>query len=393
MAAPRKLKVMQVGKFYSPYRGGIESHLETLSKALRECVDLKVVVSNSRSVTTTEEVDGVAVTRLAARITAGTSVIAPSLIETIRNSDADIIHIHLPNPWAVVAYLASGSQTPLVVTHHSDIVRQRVLGLLYSPVQEIMMRRCAAVIVSSPNAIEHSRILRRFRSKCRVVPFGLAAEAFEEPNLEAVARIREEYGQPLILTVGRLVYYKGAEYLIRAMKSISGKLLIVGKGPLESSLKELIRTEGLGEKVLLLKDVSADKLKALYHAASVFVLPSVAKSEAFGIVQIEAMAAGCPVVNTDLPSGVPFVSKNGESGLTVPPRDTRILAAAINSLLSDSALRQRYGQGARARAARLFTAAEMTDSTLAVYQTVLRPVGEFAHIAGQYAGAELTFND
>jgi rhamnosyl/mannosyltransferase len=393
MAAPRKLKVLQVGKFYSPYRGGIESHLETLSKALRECVDLKVVVSNCQGVTTNEEVEGVPVTRLAARMSAGTSVIAPSLIQAIGKSDADIIHIHLPNPWAVAAYLVSGSRKPLVVTHHSDIVRQRILGLLYAPVQEIMMRRCAAVIVSSPNVIEHSSVLRRYRSKCRVVPFGLPADAFEEPSLGSVARIREEYGQPLILSVGRLVYYKGGEYLIRAMKRITGKLVIVGKGPLESSLKELIRTEGLGERVVLLQDVSSENLKALYHAADVFALPSVAKSEAFGIVQIEAMAAGCPVVNTDLPSGVPFVSKHGESGLTVPPRDSGALADAINRLLSDAALRRRYAEGAKARATRLFTAGQMIDGTLDVYRTVSSPAGDFAPITGRYVSAGLTCND
>jgi rhamnosyl/mannosyltransferase len=174
----------------------------------------------------------------------------------------------------------------------------------------------------------------------------------------------------LILSVGRLVYYKGFEYLIRAMQQVRGRLIIIGDGPLNQKLSQLVAELGLGDKVVLAGEIQNADVTPYYHAADLFALASVARSEAFGIVQIEAMAAGIPVVNTALDSGVPFVSLHNQTGLTVPPENPDALAAAINRLLDDQSLRQSLGRAASLRARQEFSLETMTSRVLALYETV-----------------------
>jgi glycosyltransferase involved in cell wall biosynthesis len=173
-----------------------------------------------------------------------------------------------------------------------------------------------------------------------------------------------------VISVGRLVYYKGLEYLIRAMADVRGKLVIVGSGPLRGKLERLAAQLGVADRVNFAGVVNNASVKAYYHAAALFVLASVARSEAFGIVQIEAMAAGLPVVNTSLDTGVPLVSVHEETGLTVPIADPRALAAAINRLLDDPNLRQTLGQAGAHRARQEFSQDKMLERTLNLYRDV-----------------------
>jgi rhamnosyl/mannosyltransferase len=183
-----------------------------------------------------------------------------------------------------------------------------------------------------------------------------------------VAAIRAEHGKRIVFAAGRLVYYKGFDVLVDAFRRVDAHLLIAGDGPLRGELERRIAEHGIGSKVTLLGRVP--DLRPYYHAADVFALPSVARSEAFGIVQMEAMACGTPVVNTSLDTGVPFVSPDGVSGLTVPPGDAEALADAIERLLADEALRARLGQGGRARVADELSAGRMARRTLALYDAV-----------------------
>lgn len=366
-----RLNVLHLGKFYPPHMGGIETHLQALCRELCKSIDVQVVVANDNRHSTEEVLDGVSVSRAATRFMLASTPFCPAMVNKIRSSRADIIHMHLPNPAAVLAYFASGSRAKLVVTYHSDTVRQRVLGALFEPWLHAALRRCAAIIVTSPDYQRSSRVLARYGDRCHVIPFGVALEEFGEYDPAAVQQLREQHGERLVLGVGRLVYYKGFEYLIRAMDRVSGKLLIIGEGPLRPKLDKLVADLGLEKKVAFAGRI-AGSLVPYYHAADVFTLPSIARSEAFGIVQIEAMACGLPVVNTRLDSGVPFVSPHGQTGLTVPPADPEALAKAINRLLDDRELRQSFGQQARLRAQQEFGLHRMVARTLALYETVAR---------------------
>ena len=248
-------------------------------------------------------------------------------------------------------------------------VQTCALPIFFDPILRRGLDRADAIIVSSANYMNSSEVLRPYRNKCRVIPFGIDVEQFERPDELEVVRLRKQFGPRLILSVGRLVYYKGFEWLIDAMKSIHGHLVIVGSGPMETELRARIRASGVENRITLLTQVK--DVVPFYHAAQLFVLPSIARSEAFGIVQLEAMACCKPIINTRLNSGVPFVSIDGVTGITVTAADAQALAGATNSLLDNSQRRSIYGKAAQLRVRKHFSLARMADQTLAVYREVL----------------------
>ncbi len=364
------LDILQVGKFYPPHMGGMETHLQILCENLQPFVTVRVVVANSCRQSTEDSIHGVKVVRVGTLFNFSAAAVCPRMVAEIRRSKADIVHLHLPNPMATVAYLASGHRGKLVITYHSDVVRQKLLARFFQPILYSLLKRCSAIIATSPNYIATSRVLKDFRDRCQVIPYGIPVEQFQLPDQTLVEQIREKHGNRLVLSVGRLVYYKGFEYLIRAMAKVDGRLLIVGDGPLRGSLEQVARDCGVADRVVFLGEVQNEDTIPYYHAADLFALASVARSEAFGIVQLEAMACGKPVVNTWLDSGVPFVSLNEVSGLTVLPMDSDALAGAINILLDDSELRAKYGASALARAREKFALDGMIHRMLQLYAQV-----------------------
>lgn len=368
-----RLSVLHIGKYYPPYHGGMESHLQCLSDQLNSLIDLKVIVANAERRTASGLVDGVDVTRVGKLLDFKSAPICPELVSQIRRTKADIVHMHWPNPTAVLAYLASGHRGKLVFTYHSDIVRQKLLAVAFTPVLRYALGRAAAIIVSSPNYIDGSDVLSQFRDRCRVIPFGVSVDHLNVYDLNEVCRIREQYGQRIVLGVGRLVYYKGFEYLVRAMSQVDAHLLLIGQGPLREHLQQLAASLKLSKRVTFLSEVA--DVRPYYHAADVFALSSVMRSEAFGIVQLEAMACGKPVINTQLDSGVPFVSPHNVSGLTVRPADAEELGAAINELLNQPERKLQLGAAGRRRVAQKFTVERMVQNTLELYQDVMNGNG------------------
>lgn len=366
----RRLRVLQVGKYYPPHPGGMETHLESLCAELKRSVDLEVVVAASNGFETNEELrDGIKLTRAGTLFNLRSAPFCPRMISKIRESTADLVHIHLPNPGAILAYLVSGHHGRLVLTYHSDIIRQKVLSRVFEPVLQHALNRADAIIVSSSNYIDSSYVLPLYRNKCHVIPFGIPVEPFQHPDIREVARLRRLYGPRIVLGVGRLVYYKGFEHLIDAMQFVDGHLLIVGRGPLHNALRQRAERCGVSNRVTFLTEVQ--DVIPYYHAADVFVLSSVARSEAFGIVQLEAMACGKPVVNTNLNSGVPSVSLDGVSGVTVPPGDSLELGNAITSLLDNPLRRAAYARAGQLRVNQHFSLQSMARQTLALYDEVM----------------------
>ena len=259
------------------------------------------------------------------------------------------------------------------MTYHSDVVRQKTLARVIRPLLTAALKRADAVIVTSRRYAETSSVLRSFIHKCRVIPFGLDSALYEAFDRARAGHIRAEYGPQLLLAVGRHVYYKGFEYLIAAMRDVRGKVLMAGDGPLRSRLAALTARHGVDDRVVFLGEV--DDLVPYYHAADAVVLPSITRNEAFGIVQMEAMACGRPVINTALDSTVPLVSLHGKTGLTVTPKNVLELASAMSLLLDDECLRVQYGTAARRRVETEFTAEGMTSRTLDLYRQIMGGTG------------------
>ena len=367
----RRPKVLHLGKFYPPHRGGMESNLKTVCDELLSEIDLEVIVSNTIGKTVREIVDGVQVTRIARLAQLHGTSVNPAMIAAIRNCRADLIHLHWPNPMAALAYLLSGHRSPLVLSYHSDVIRQRLLSEVFRPLIAAILERSRAILVSSTAYLETSVVLSKYRSRCHVVIFGIPDSYFLLPDPVTVQKIESEYGHPLVLTVGRLVDYKGFGDLIQAMVSTQARLLIAGTGPLQAKLSRLVHSLQLERRVIFLGELSDEDLRAYYHASDIFVLASTNRRESFGLVQVEAMAASKPVINTQLDSGVSSVSLDEVTGLTVPPSDPLALSVAINRLLGDARARQTMGKSARHRAETVFRSAHMRDQLLTIYRRVL----------------------
>jgi len=374
-----------VNKYYPPHLGGIEFHLRDLAEALaaREGVHVRAIVANALDERLDETVNGVEVVRLPRWREYSSTPIVRGMAAELRaeargelapdGGRPDLFHLHFPYPWGEYSWLRARTGVPTVVTYHSDIVRQKLALEFYKPYLRRMLQQVDLVIASSPNMVEHSPFLSEVSYKCRVVPFGIDVDKFTStPAVERRAgELRQGHERPIVLFVGRLIYYKGAEVLVRAMAGVDADLVMIGSGPLERSLQELAAELKVADRITFLGGQPLDELVAWYHAADVFCLPSIARSEAFGLVQLEAHAAGTPVVSTDLTTGVPFVNQHEETGLVVPPDDPRALAEALRTLVEDEALRERLGARALERARAAFTIERMVDDTLCVYREAL----------------------
>ncbi len=370
------MRITMISKHYPPHLGGIEFHARDLAEALvARGEQVRVIVANESPERVDETIEGVEVIRLPRQFGVSSAPVAFSTAAEIRraSADTDVFHLHFPNPWGELSWLRANTGVPTVVTYHSDIVRQRAGLAAYRPFAERMLDRVDAIIASSPDMVEHSEFLAPRAEKCRVVPFGIHVERYAAtPEVEArAAALRAEHSnRKIVLFVGRLIYYKGADVLVRAMATVDADLVVIGRGPLDFELRRLASDNGALERIRFLGPQSDDELVAWYHAADVFCLPSVARTEAFGLVQLEAHASGTPVVSTRLTTGVPFVNQDGVSGLTVPPSDVAALAAALNRLLIDDELRLRLGAQARERAVRDFSIERMVTDTLGIYREV-----------------------
>lgn len=383
------MRVTFVNKYYyPPHLGGIETYMRTLAEALaaRPDTNVSAIVSNEGGSTLREDVGGVDVLRVARLFAASSTPVAPGMSGAIRAAArgirrTDLFHLQFPYPWGDWAWQRAGSPGPMVLTYHSDIVRQRFLGALYRPVMDRLLARADRIIVASPPMIEHSPFLAPHANKCRVVPFGIDPQRYEATPERAAraAELRAVHERPIVLFVGRLIYYKGVDVLVRAMTAFDADVVLVGAGPLEGELRELARSLGVADRLTIVPPLDDEELTAYLLAAAVFCLPSVARSEAFGIVQLEAHICGTPVVSTNLPTGVPWVNADGETGLVVPPGDAEALGAALNRLLADDELRARLGARARERVLERFTVQRMVDSTLTVYDEALRERGSEQH--------------
>ncbi len=368
------MRILHIYKDYYPVLGGIENHVRLLAEAqARRGHEVTVLVTAPGLRTERYELGGVQVIKAGRLATVASTPLSLALPWELAHLRPDIAHLQMPYPVGEVAQWLLGRARYTVATYQSDVVRQRRILALYAPLLRRILRSLDRVLVTSPGYLATSPFLQPVADRCRLVPLGIDVRRFLRADAEAVTALRRRLGTPLILFVGRLRYYKGLQHLLRALVELpDAHLAVVGTGPMEAEWKALAAELGLMERVTFAGDVPDADLPAYYHACDLFVLPACERSEAYGLVQIEAMAAGRPVVCTELGTGTTFVNQSGETGLAVPPANPQALATACHTLLGDAELRRRLGEQGRRRALEEFDVTRMAERVEEVYAEVMR---------------------
>lgn len=365
-------KILQLGKFY-PIGGGVEKVMYDLMTGISEkriYCDMMCAAADKGGMT-------VKINKFAKLICTPTwtkkaaTMISPAMVWKLRKicNEYDIIHVHHPDPMACVALFCSGYKGKVILHWHSDIQKQKVLLKLYKPFQDWLIKRAYRIVGTTPVYLEESPFLKNVQEKTVCLPIGVKPVC---PDYRKVELIRNRYKRKkIVFSLGRLVHYKGFRYLIEAAKYLGDEyvVLIGGTGALKDELQQQIESEGLIGKVELLGKISDEDLPGYYGACSVFCMSSVQKTEAFGIVQIEAMSCGKPVVATKIPqSGVAWVNADGESGINVMPEDSKGMAEAIMKITSDEDVYAEYSENAGKRFMKLFTKERMIEKCLNIYR-------------------------
>lgn len=366
------MKILQLGKFY-PIRGGVEKVMLDLTEGLSargmQC-DMLCACKESKEIRLNEYGRVLCAKSL---IKLAATMISPEMVLSLRKiaTDYDVIHVHHPDPMACLALFLSGYQGKVVLHWHSDILKQKVLLKFYRPLQEWLIKRADVIVGTTPVYVQQSSALQKVQEKVDFIPIGIKELA---PVPEKVAQIRQQYaGKKIVYSLGRLVGYKGYEYLVEAAAALSDEyvVLIGGKGPLHENLQQRIEELGLQDKVKLLGYIADEDSASYFGACDVFCLSSIWKTEAFAIVQVEAMACGKPVVATRIPeSGVSWVNRHEYSGLNVPIEDGKALAEAIQALTSNEEVYQKYGVQARNLYEERYMYSRMIDRCLELYEKI-----------------------
>jgi glycosyltransferase involved in cell wall biosynthesis len=373
-----KPNILCFGRFYDDIPGGMQRHVENLFVALADKVNFVHLVPSRDWKSARFSLHGVPVVRMPSLNLDGSVTFTPGLLYQAarlhRQYHFDVVHLHFPDPMSHLAAMCLPAEIPRIITWHANITRQKKLYMLYRPFLLRALHKAAAIVVATPSHITSSNELSQLeeKNKCHIIPYGFDLRRFLEPH-HNTANIQNKFPGKRIFALGRHVYYKGFDVLIKAMQQIGQDvhLILGGTGPLTVQLQDKAALCGVTERVHFVGHIPEENLPAYYQACDIFCLPSVSKAEAFGIVQVEAMACGKPVVSTRLGNGVNYVNQHGITGMTVPPNDADALAENINILLGNDSFRQEFGRQARNRAIEEFSLEKMATSTLALYRDVL----------------------
>jgi glycosyltransferase involved in cell wall biosynthesis len=386
----KRLSVLQFGRFNNAEQnGGIERHMQLLCDGLTALdTDVTYLVAGDSLHSLDSQISTATGSyRMVEAATFGTFFsTAASPMQVIkalmmhRKKPFDVVHLHFPNPLAHIASLLLPKSIKRVITWHSDIVRQKRLLAMYLPFLKRVTLRADALIAATPAHFTSSTQIPSSlpSTKRHVIPYG---RDFSDLELTALtselcislknrAKSVSSSGG-IIFALGRHVYYKGFDVLIEAMQHVDAQLILGGDGPLKVELQQQTERLGIAHKITFTGSIAEAELAAYFNACDIFCLPSVEQSEAFGLVQLEAMACGKPVVCTQLNNGVNVVNQSGVTGLAVPVRNATALAKALNTLLNDDALRSKLGQQAKAHAISGYSLPAMSSSHLALYHMLL----------------------
>ena len=282
---------------------------------------------------------------------------------------ADLIHYHFPWPFADVLHFASRINKPTVLTYHSDIVRQRVLGAIYFPLMHKFLDAMDSIVCTSPNYFATSEVLARHSSNVDIIPIGINESSYSEPTEEQLAEVRDEFGEDFFLFVGVLRYYKGLHILLDAVKGAPYKVVVAGSGPTEKELIKQARVHGINN-IVFTGYVPNWKKNAMFKLCRGVVFPSYLRAEAFGVTLLEGSMFGKPLISTEVGSGTSHVNVHDQTGIVIPPGSARAMRQAMDRLWAHPDLAEHMGKKARKRYEQLFTGELMGIRYAHVYREV-----------------------
>lgn len=370
------MRILQLAKFYDPYKGGIETVTKDLTEGLNEIgMPCDVLCCNDKYKDELHNRTHYSIIKTKSFGSFCSTSIAPKIIfklQKIQNK-YDIIHVHLPNPLANLAIVLTNPKAKIVIHWHSDIVKQKNLIKLYRPLQDKLLRRADLIIATSHNYSAASEFLQEYMHKIKIVPIGINQS--DSYNIDLCRQIKDNYaGKKIIFSLGRLIYYKGFKYLVESAKFLNDDIVILigGTGELYDELNDLIKKHSLENKVKLLGRLSDDEVHAYFNACDIFCLPSIARSEAFGVVLLEAMRARKPIIATNIEgSGVNWVNQHKLTGLNVEPENPENLADAVINLINDTEFYNKCCQNSYERFSNEFTKQQMVTSIAKSYTELL----------------------
>jgi rhamnosyl/mannosyltransferase len=381
------VRILHIGKFYPPFHGGIENFLAALVDAQTKAGHQVAALVHSHAPggpsvrpPITSPFPWVVRAPCYGRLLYApvSPTFAVWLAKTIADFQPDLLHLHLPNTsvfWALA--LPSARRLPWIIHWHSDVVgsdidrRLKLAYAFYRPFEKALLHRASAIVATSPPYLASSQALGWWRQKCHIVPLGLPVLAGES-EFFPVSPIEWAGSSLRVLAIGRLTYYKGFGTLIHAVaKQQNVQLVIVGEGELRSTLEAQVRLIGASDRIRLVGGLLDDQLRYLLKNCDVLALSSIERTEAFGVVLLEAMQYGKPIVASDIPgSGIRWVLDDGQAGVLVPPADVDSLASAIGQM-SDKHTRAKFGKAGQERFSRYFRIDRITEALAIVYRSVI----------------------
>jgi glycosyltransferase involved in cell wall biosynthesis len=371
-------KILHISNFYPPHNGGIENTCRDVISITNSMYDNFVLCSNDKPKTSSEIIDGVFILRLFAICKIFSQSVVPFYRKRLQNIineyNPDYIHIHLPNPIAMIALLLCKYQNKIIIHWHSDIVKQKLLKYIFKPLEINLCKKSDRIIATSLNYINYSDVLKRFKNKTIVVPNIISDTkiSISDKIKTSANKLRLYYQDKIIcLAIGRHVSYKGFGYLINSAKLLDKSryfFVFIGDGPLTKSLKE--RAIGF-DNILFTGTVSDDEMKAWQLICDIFCFSSISKNEAFGISLAETMYFGKPAITFTIEgSGVNYVSLNNVTGLEAENKNIEMYAKLIERLGNNITLREMYGKNARERVINNFTKEQMFSALKNIYVLV-----------------------
>jgi rhamnosyl/mannosyltransferase len=355
------LKILHFYKtFAADQHGGVEHFIRHLTHATTALGCENTILSLAREPVAPQETETYRLFQVkesANLASTGMSTSAFSMFARLA-AEADIVHYHFPWPFMDLVHFATRVGKPSVVTYHSDIVRQRLMLPLYWPLMNLFLGSVDAIAGTSPNYLESSRVLRRFKDKSLAIPIGLQESLYPAVEEAAVGNLKKQFGERFFLFVGVLRYYKGLHFLLEALKGSDMPLVVVGAGPIQKALREGAQRLGL-VNVHFIGQVTEQEKVNLFNACYGVVFPSHLRSEAFGISLLEGAMFGKPMICSEIGTGTSFINQHEVTGLVVPPADSLALKAALERLWREPQVAARFGAAARQRFSQVFSAQVM----------------------------------